>query len=61
MDLTGLLTVEEAGGIMRVKPRWIRSHRADLPFLRPVGPWQLRVSEAGMRAWLSKGSRATAR
>jgi predicted DNA-binding transcriptional regulator AlpA len=47
-----LLTVDEAASILGVTSRWLYRHQR-LPFVRKLSRKALRVSELGLRQWLT--------
>ena len=48
-----LLTVDEAAGVLGVKPGWLYRNAHRLPFARKLSPKMLRFSERGLTRYLA--------
>jgi hypothetical protein len=51
------ITVEAAAKMICRSPKWISRHRAQLPFLRKLGPRSYVVSKAALIKWRERGHR----
>jgi hypothetical protein len=52
------ITVEDAARMLCRSPKWISRHRAQLPFLRKLGPRSYVCSRAALIKWRERGQRA---
>jgi hypothetical protein len=51
------ITIAEAAGMICRSPKWISRHRAQLPFLRKLGPRSYVCSRTALIKWRERGHR----
>ena len=49
-----VVRLEEAAAMLSVSVKWIRAHRASLPWVRELSPRVLRADVAAMRRWVER-------